>query len=379
MVQPRRVDDERRRPARTRDRSASQPTLDPPLRSSPTSRRGAAAIHRTTSAQRVAARRASVQTAGSPTCSEEMPPHAVPKSPLSSRFSSGVHGEWSDTTQSMLPSASACPQQVAVVGLADRRAALELGGAVGDLLRVEDQVVRAGLDGDADPVARAGAQHRHARRSWTGAGCAPRPPVRRAASMTCAIGDVLRAARPGGEERRRTCRPCGGGGCSMRVGVLGVHDHQRRRSDASSRQVRPRARPASAAGTRPPRSRQEALEAEHARLVQPAQVVDVAGDRAAPEADVDVRLSGRGLPLDLAAPSTVVVGGRLLSGMSMIVVTPPAAAARVAVAKPSHSVRPGSLTCTWVSTRPGSSTSSSARSTVSRAASSPRRAARSRR
>ena len=64
-------------------------------------------------------------------------------------------------------------------------------------------------------------------------------------------------------------------------------------------------------------------------------------------------------------PSTVVVGGMLLSGMSMIVVTPPAAAARVAVAKPSHSVRPGSLTCTWLSTRPGSSTSSSPRSMVS--------------
>ena len=67
----------------------------------------------------------------------------------------------------------------------------------------------------------------------------------------------------------------------------------------------------------------------------------------------------------ISSPSTVVVGGMLLSGMSRIVVTPPAAAARVAVAKPSHSVRPGSLTCTWLSTRPGSSTSSSARSTVS--------------
>ena len=31
----------------------------------------------------------------------------------------------------------------------------------------------------------------------------------------------------------------------------------------------------------------------------------------------------------------------LLSGMSTMVVTPPAAAARVAQAKPSHSVRPG--------------------------------------
>ena len=51
--------------------------------------------------------------------------------------------------------------------------------------------------------------------------------------------------------------------------------------------------------------------------------------------------------------------------MSTIVVTPPATAARVAEAKPSHSVRPGSLTCTWLSTRPGSSTSSSARVTAS--------------
>ena len=52
--------------------------------------------------------------------------------------------------------------------------------------------------------------------------------------------------------------------------------------------------------------------------------------------------------------SRSVVAGRQFSGMSMIVVTPPAAAARVAEAKPSHSVRPGSFTCTCVSTRPGS-------------------------
>ncbi len=44
--------------------------------------------------------------------------------------------------------------------------------------------------------------------------------------------------------------------------------------------------------------------------------------------------------------------------MSIRVVMPPAAAARVAVQKPSQWVRPGSFTCTWVSTRPGSSTSS---------------------
>ena len=63
----------------------------------------------------------------------------------------------------------------------------------------------------------------------------------------------------------------------------------------------------------------------------------------------------------------------------MIVVTPPAAAARVADAKPSHSVRPGSLTCTWVSTSPGSSTSSSARSTIVAPSRAGRRTARPRR
>jgi hypothetical protein len=48
----------------------------------------------------------------------------------------------------------------------------------------------------------------------------------------------------------------------------------------------------------------------------------------------------------------------LFSGMSTIVVMPPAAAARVAVSKPSHSVRPGSFTWTCVSTMPGEMTRS---------------------
>ena len=69
-----------------------------------------------------------------------------------------------------------------------------------------------------------------------------------------------------------------------------------------------------------------------------------------------------------SSAATVVVGGTELSGMSQMVVTPPAAAARVAVANPSHSVRPGSLTCTCVSTRPGSRARSPR--SISRAASS---------
>src|SRR5438067_855295 len=52
-----------------------------------------------------------------------------------------------------------------------------------------------------------------------------------------------------------------------------------------------------------------------------------------------------------------IVGGIELSGMSAMVVTPPAAAPRVAATQPSHSVRPGSFTCTCPSTTPGSTTS----------------------
>jgi hypothetical protein len=69
-----------------------------------------------------------------------------------------------------------------------------------------------------------------------------------------------------------------------------------------------------------------------------------------------------------ASARAVVVAGMELSGMSTKVVTPPAAAALVAVAKPSHSVRPGSLMWTWLSTSPGMSTWSSGRSTWTTAA-----------
>ena len=55
----------------------------------------------------------------------------------------------------------------------------------------------------------------------------------------------------------------------------------------------------------------------------------------------------------VSSAARLVVTGEQLSGMSTMVAMPPAAAAAVAVAKPSHSVRPGSLTWTCVSTRAG--------------------------
>jgi len=76
-----------------------------------------------------------------------------------------------------------------------------------------------------------------------------------------------------------------------------------------------------------------------------------------PEPDVDMELSlGR---LALGREGVWVDGGRTLSiGISTRVVMPPAAAAAVALENPSQAALPGSQICTWVSTRPGSTTAS---------------------
>jgi hypothetical protein len=115
---------------------------------------------------------------------------------------------------------------------------------------------------------------------------------------------------------------------------------------------------------------QEALEPEHARLVQRAQLRDVARD-GPPQKPTSTHVSPSAALRLTSSAATSTVGGMLLSGMSTMVVTPPDAAALVAVSNPSHSVRPGSLTCTCESTRPGSSTSSVSSSTTA-AARSPR-------
>ena len=168
---------------------------------------------------------------------------------------SAVHGEWSDTTKSMSPAARRRPQQPPVGGLADRRAALELGGAVGHVLGVE-------ASGSAGRSRRRRRRPRPARRA--GGGTAPaadrcttwaRPPVARAASITSPIAASSDRRRPRGQEvgvrgrvqRRRVDE----------VTVLGVHDHQRaqpgglghRDRELVGRQVAGTPRPRSRAGS----------------------------------------------------------------------------------------------------------------------------------
>src|SRR5215831_14744363 len=87
-------------------RSASRPRAIAPLPGSSASPAVSSAIHRTTSARPCPRRRAWVHTAGRPSWSEEIPPHAAPKSPVSRCFRPGGQGEWSDTTTSISPLAS---------------------------------------------------------------------------------------------------------------------------------------------------------------------------------------------------------------------------------------------------------------------------------
>lgn len=72
---------------------------------------------------------------------------------------------------------------------------------------------------------------------------------------------------------------------------------------------------------------QEALEAEDAIVVQAAQVAGVAGDGTAQKPTSMCVLPEAAARLASSA-STLTVGGIELSGMSISVVTPPAAAAR---------------------------------------------------
>ena len=188
------------------------------------------------------------------------------------------------------------PEVLTVVGFPDGRAALELRRPRRDRLGLEHEVVRARLDRDGDPVATGRAHHRH--RVRTGQ-------MQQVHGRTGVPGrldelrdrEVLDAARAGGEEvgvlataRRRRLR--------QRVAVLGVHDHHGA-EPCELGQIALQLHNGQRRELVHPGRRQEALEPEDALVVQAAQVVDVAGDGAAPEADVDVAAPVRGLPLDL--------------------------------------------------------------------------------
>ena len=167
----------------------------------------------------------------------------------------------------------------------------------------------------------------------------------------------LRDRRPGRDER-----VIGGTGRHGHLGrVLRVHDHRRPRLRERGHRG-PERLPRQRRELGDPRVDEEALEPDDPGVEQPRELGRFPGTAPPQNATSTAHCPAAAATLARSA-STVVVTGEEFSGMSQIVVTPPARAARVAVANPSHSVRPGSLTCTCESTSPGSS-GRSPRSTV---------------
>ena len=173
-----------------------------PCRGSPASRAGAVGHPPDDVGERDPARPGRRSTPpAAPPAARRSRPRPAPKSPSSSSFRSGVHGEWSLTTRSMSPSASAAHSASRWRPLADRRAALERRRPVGHLLRGEGQVVRAGLDGDPHALGPRPAAASAARRRRPGARRAPAPRVSTGRRDRAApIADSSAAPRPRREE-----------------------------------------------------------------------------------------------------------------------------------------------------------------------------------
>ncbi len=196
------------------------------------------------------------------------------------------------------------PERVPVGLVADRRAALEGGVAVRHVLGREGEVVRAGLGRHPDAVlARLAQQRQHGGGGDVqdvdpGAGAAggvQQPRDGRGLGRVGAGGEEVAVVHAGllrgglqhgwvlGVDDRQRADPGLLGEGALQVGLLDVRELVH------------------AGGG------EEALEAEDAGPVQRLQVSGVAGDRAAPEAEVDPGLALGGLPLGVQA---VDRGGR---------------------------------------------------------------------
>ena len=199
------------RPARTRPGRRRRRTSIRPLWARPTRSAGAVAIHRTTSGRPVPAvagggphrgQRDLDRGDAAPRCSE------VPG--RQARLRSGVLGEWSETTRSMSPAASAAHSVSRLPASRIGRAALELGGPVGHLLGAR----RPGSAGRSRPSGPTPAAV-PARSRGQRVGAAEVQHVRARAGAQGLVGHashggLLRPRWPGGQEAG--VRPAGGPG-----------------------------------------------------------------------------------------------------------------------------------------------------------------------
>ena len=226
---------------------------------------------------------APVQTAGSPSCSDAMPPQAARRSPSSRCFERGwrrrmIGGDEVDRVARRAP-----PQAIAICPPADRRRALERRRAVGDLLGGERQVVRAGFDGDGDAraprsgdrVERVGRREVHDVHARAGLACEAHQQLDRRL-LAC-----RRTAVEPGRIATRIRRPCW-----RRAGSAGnsACASSGRPSLASDRQRLAQIGFGDVLELVDAGRTQKALEAEHAGARERLEVGGVAGHDAAPEA-----------------------------------------------------------------------------------------------
>ena len=174
---------------------------------------------------------------------------------------------------SISPPASAVPQPLAVVGIADRRRALELRRAVGDRLGDDREIVRAGLDRHVDAVGARGAQLRERvgarqvqRRARAGA------PVRFARPRRGRARSPAPRRPPGASAGTSSYDGPPGAGAAAISSASSAWTIKSAPSRAVSAIAA--ARPAASSGGNSGHAGvdQEALEAEHAGRVQPLQL-----------------------------------------------------------------------------------------------------------
>ena len=187
------------------------------------------------------------------------------------------------------------PERFAVRTVADRRRAFEARGASRHVLGGERQIVRACFDGDRQPVAARGAQHRQRRRRRQMHDVDPRAELAR---ETQQHRDRLQL------RLRRTRREPGGVAIGRSVRVHAGEDVRRFRvrkerhaAPRKDRQGHAQIRLGDGGELVNARRREKALEAEHAGVAQRIQLAGVAGHDAAPEPDVDRDAAARGFTL----------------------------------------------------------------------------------
>ena len=311
MVQPRHVDGERlvgREHAQVGVGADRDPA--PVVEPDPVGRSRRHPAHHV--GQRVPARRGRpVHTAGSPSCTEAIPPQAPAEVAGARALQLGRARRVVGDHEVDVAGGQRGPQR--------RRGCRRsrIGGQHLNSVAPSGDLARRRRSGSAGrsrrdtstPAARAVAQRRHARRRRERCTTCARPPVGRACVERPASIARLLGARAAGRRGSRRTSPPSSGASSISVAVLGVHDHQRAEPGRLGHRGARTPSASRCGNSSTPGVEQEALEAEDPGLVQRRQVGEVAGHGAAPEPDVDAAPGRAATARFASSAATVVVGG----------------------------------------------------------------------